>query len=145
MFKKFIALTAFAFISIAGSNAAEAHWWTKVYHEAKHAIKHEAHVVAHGVDHAKKLLEKDAKAAAYKACLKGMPVVIEGVVGKACKAASVEVGLACNAALDAETSGLASVACTAVGVTLYATCTVEGGKVTRNMTETITHKACAKI
>lgn len=153
--KIFIALTAFAFIAIASANSAEArhhHWWQKAWHSASHAISHEAHVVAHGAEHAAKEVAKGAKAAAnyvkanaHRACLKGMPVVIKSVVGKACKAASIEVGGLCNAALDAETGGLASAACTASGLILYATCSHEGGKVTRGMSRSITHQACAKI
>jgi hypothetical protein len=94
--KIFIALTAFAFIAIASANSAEArhhHWWQKAWHSASHAVSHEAHVVAHGAEHAAKEVAKGAKAAAnyvkanaHRACLKGMPMVIKSVVGKACKA-----------------------------------------------------------
>jgi hypothetical protein len=145
-------LVILGFVSAAPANA---NWFTHAFHSATHAISHAAKSVAHGVEHDAKAIAKDAKVAskvfgrvakeaANKACKKLLPGVLKIAIGKACKVAALEVSGACNAALDAETAGMGSIACDASGVVLYAECK-HTGKMLTSMVRPITDKACNKI
>ena len=145
-------LIILGFVSAAPANA---NWFSHEFHKATHAISHAAKSVAHGVEHDAKVVAKDAKVAskvfgraakeaANKACKKLLPGVLNLAIGKACKVAAVEVSGACNAALDAETFGMGTIACEASGIVLYAECK-HRGKMLTSMVRPITNKACDKI
>jgi len=145
-------LIILGFVSAAPANA---NWFSHEFHKATHAISHAAKSVAHGVEHDAKVVAKDAKVAskvfgraakeaANKACKKLLPGVLNLAIGKACKVAAAEVAGACNAALDAETFGMGTIACDASGIVLYAECK-HRGKMMTNMVTPITDKACDKI
>jgi len=145
-------LIILGFVSAAPANA---NWFSHEFHKATHAISHAAKSVAHGVEHDAKVVAKDAKVAskvfgraakeaANKACKKLLPGVLNLAIGKACKVAAAEVAGACNAALDAETFGMGTIACDASGIVLYAECK-HRGKMMTNMVTPITNKACNKI
>jgi hypothetical protein len=145
-------LVILGFVSTAPANAG---WFSHAFHSATHAISHAAKSVAHGVEHDANVVAKEAKAAskvfgrvakreANKACKKLLPGVLNLAIGKACKVAAVEVSGACNAALDAETFGMGTIACEASGIVLYAECK-HRGKMLTSMVTPITNKACDKI
>jgi hypothetical protein len=145
-------LIILGFVSAAPANA---NWFSHEFHKATHAMSHAAKSVAHGVEHDAKVVAKDAKVAskvfgraakeaANKACKKLLPGVLNLAIGKACKVAAAEVAGACNAALDAETFGMGTIACDASGIVLYAQCK-HRGKMMTNMVTPITDKACNKI
>ena len=145
-------LIILGFVSAAPANA---NWFSHEFHKATHSISHAAKSVAHGVEHDAKVIAKDAKVAskvfgraakeaANKACKKLLPGVLNLAIGKACKVAAAEVAGACNAALDAETFGMGTIACDASGIVLYAECK-HRGKMMTNMVTPITNKACDKI
>jgi len=145
-------LIILGFVSAAPANA---NWFSHEFHKATRSISHAAKSVAHGVEHDAKVIAKDAKVAskvfgraakeaANKACKKLLPGVLNLAIGKACKVAAAEVAGACNAALDAETFGMGTIACDASGIVLYAECK-HRGKMMTNMVTPITDKACDKI
>jgi hypothetical protein len=145
MLKKFsLILSVLTIVTLTGAGSANASWWKHAWHKASHAVSHAAHVVATDTEKAAKAAAHFAKHEAYVACRKAMPAVLKAVVGKACKVAAAEVGGACNAALDVETSGMASVACDASAVVLYAVCKHEG-KMAVNMINPIIDESCSKI
>ena len=145
MLNKFsLILSVLTIVTFTGAGSANANWFKHAFHKASHAVSHVAHVVATDTEKTAKATANFAKQKAAVACRKAMPVVLKKVVGKACKVAASEVGGLCNAALDAETSGVASVACDASAVVLYAVCKHEG-KMALNMVNPIVNESCSKI
>ena len=139
MIKKFVFIL---FFSISGLSFAN--FFDDIYHAASHQVHvfthHDVPVVVHQVRHQSDVLaNKDVPIAihvvkhqsdivankvlkpACKALIKG---VAGKVIGKGCTTAFIDFESDCNAALDAETEGMAAAACAAGGVVIKQSCKV---------------------
>ncbi|WP_271782267.1 hypothetical protein [Aquimarina algiphila] len=65
------------------------------------------------------------------------------LIGMGCAEAVGAFEVACNAAFDVESGGLAAIPCTAAGVALGVACKAGSGAITQGMIDSVAKKACS--